>query len=256
MNTFTQHEILLNPHTKSIHRAWYGQALHGMLHERLRSVDEGLAICLHAQETKPFSLRYTLKGDNIILTLGLWDSVLRQALLCALWPGSKVTICGTTYQVETVFQKSKFDPADALPIDFTGQFTVYFRSPTCFRSSGQTVLFPEWWRVLASLYRDWKIAGGAIFEDDELTALTTGVLPTHYALETKNINFGTFMRTGFTGFCVYKTMPKLPHGVRDKLVELIQILDYVGVGYKTTMGMGAVDVRMKKGKTTHKAVYF
>jgi len=248
MNTFTKHEILLKPCMKSDNLVWYGQALNGMLFERLRSVDELLALSVHGRETKPFSLRYTLKGGSVLLTLGLWDSALRQALLCALWPGIEVSISGKTYTLETVFLKSKFDPMDASPIELSRQFTLSFRSPTCFRSSGRTLLFPDWKRVLASLYRDWKTAGGAMPDDNEIASLTAGIYPAHYTLETKEIHFGAFTLTGFTGFCVYKTAPDLSTDIRNKLAAVIQISDYAGVGYKTTMGMGAVDVRLENRK--------
>ena len=187
---------------------------------------------------------YALKGECILLTVGIWDFTLRQAFLCALWPGSEVLINYKEYQIEAVYLKKKFDPMDASPLDMPRQFTLSFRTPTCFRSSGRTLLFPEWRLVLASFYRDWQTAGGVSLEDHVMADLVEGAYPVHYSLETKQVQFGTFALSGFTGFCVYRMMPNLASGARNKLANIVQISDYVGVGYKTTMGMGAVDIRL------------
>ena len=60
--------------------------------------------------------------------------------------------------------------------------------------------------------------------------------PLCYALQTKDISFGSFVLTGFVGWCEYQV-----DGSPEAQV-LLRALPYMGAGYKTAQGMGAVRV--------------
>lgn len=60
--------------------------------------------------------------------------------------------------------------------------------------------------------------------------------PLCYALQTKDISFGSFVLTGFAGWCEYRA------DSAPETQALLRVLPYTGVGYKTAQGMGAVQV--------------
>jgi len=161
----------------------------------------------------------------IMWRVSVWDDALRMALPAAFPMGGFMRLSQTGAEIMSCKQKN--EPALQQPV--LERFRLCFLSPTCFRSSGQTLLFPEGRLVVESAAR----ASGL-----PIPELPTQCLqPLCHALKTTEVSFDSFVLTGFTGWCEYRAAPALD------LQALLRAMPYTGLGYKTAQGMGAVQVR-------------
>jgi CRISPR-associated endoribonuclease Cas6 len=237
MQTFTQHEIVLRPMGELT--GWLGHLLHGAVFARMDQCCPALGTRLHTQMRKPFSLQYTLRGGLVALSIHIWDDALRAAVPEAFAPGGRVLLSRTASQIVSATEQRREDfarPAPPLP----EVLHLRFLTPTCFRSSGRTLLFPEWRLLCESLCRDYAAAGGIEPSAEQLAALCAGLCPVQHQLHTETVTSGTYTLTGFRGACSYAIDRMLPPETRAFLAELLRVLPFTGVGYKTAQGMGGV----------------
>ena len=237
MPCFTQYQITLRP--EGTLTGWLGHLLHGALFARIDATNPALGQALHDQTRKPFSLRYALREGAIDLTLNVWDNALRAAIPSAFLVGGWARLSQTNARILSVaLQPVSTPPA---PRDAP---RLRFLTPTCFRSNGRALLFPEGRLLCQSLCRDWAVAGGEPFAADSVAALGAALYPTGHQLQTEKVSFGQFALCGFRGTCEYAIDPALPAELRAALWRLLSVLPYFGVGYKTAQGMGAVSLDM------------
>jgi len=228
LHAFTQYEIVLRP--EGTLTGWLGHLLHGALFARLEQMQPVLCAALHAQNRKPFSLWYRQREGLLIWYFSTWDDA-----LAAIMP--ELFAEGTTLRLSrTDARVLSFEPRAALrleqPVVPLTSCRLRFVAPTCFRSDGQPLLFPESRLILESAAR----ATGLPCPAQPGQALR----PMRYALETKDISFGSFVLTGFTGWCEYRAENP------PETQALLRVLPYTGAGYKTAQGMGAVRVARLK----------
>ena len=162
--------------------------------------------------------------------VSVWDDALRVTLPAACPMGGFMRLSQTGAEIMSCKQKN--EPALQQPV--LERFRLCFLSPTCFRSSGQTLLFPESRLIVESLSR----TSGLPMPDMPDQCLR----PLRHALKTKELSFGSFVLTGFMGWCEYSALPA------PELQALLRVMPYTGIGYKTAQGMGAVQVRHVREK--------
>ena len=230
MRSFTQYEIVLQP--EGTLTGWLGHLLHGALFARLEQVQPALGTALHTNNRKPFSLWYQQREGLLVWNLNIWDDVLAAIMPMLFASGTILRLSRTDARVLS------FAPCQGRllerPMPPLACCHLRFISPTCFRSSGQSLLFPESRLVLESVARATGLPCPA--QPEQV------LLPLQYSLQTKNIFFGSFKLTGFVGWCEYSVNNS------SEVQALLRSLPYTGVGYKTAQGMGAVRItRMKWG---------
>lgn len=129
--------------------------------------------------------------------------------------------------------------AKAIPAD---QITLQFGSPTAFSQGSdeggkkRIGLFPDGAAVFGSLLRRWNAFSPRQLDEALLDGLD--ILPKRYELRTEVMLMRKNEQLGFTGRITYKiTGDELS---RHLLAALADAALYLGVGYKTTQGMGLV----------------
>ena len=230
LRAFTQYEIVLQP--EGTLTGWLGHLLHGALFARLERVRPALGTALHTRNRKPFSLWYRQREGVLFWYFSTWDDALAAVIPELFAAGTVLRLSQTNVRVLS------FAPRGALrlerPRPSIQRCRLRFVTPTCFRSAGQPLLFPESRLLLESAARASGLPCPAWPEQ--------ALRPACYALQTKDISFGAFKLTGFVGWCEYFAEPS------PEAQALLRALPYTGAGYKTAQGMGAVRItRLKPG---------
>jgi CRISPR/Cas system endoribonuclease Cas6 (RAMP superfamily) len=242
MQTFTQFEITLAP--MGTLTGWLGHLLHGALFEQLKAVKPALAQRLHIKKRKPFSLSYQEREGLLVVRLGVWDDELALVVPMVFAVGGTVLLSRTTAKVRSVTLSSELTKPKTAPLP--AAFRIEFHSPTRFNSSGQTLLFPDSRHVLESLYHALALTDTALPPTQCCETMASFVHPCGYDLHTQAISFGGYTHSGFTGWCDYLIARDFPQEYNALLWELMSILPYTGIGYKTAMSMGNVILSLKK----------
>ncbi|MGL5151608.1 MAG: CRISPR-associated endoribonuclease Cas6, partial [Clostridium sp.] len=127
---------------------------------------------------------------------------------------------------------------DFLEINRISKAKVKFITPTTFRVNPCNYPLPEPRKIFKSLNRSYRdIFGDVLLSNENLDEINRYV-----ALEGLNINtdiaqYKKFAMVGFTGEVTLNI--KFPDEIIQQRVEkLLALIPYVGVGYKTGMGMG------------------
>ena len=237
-----------------------GHRAHGLFLELMRRSDHQLAAALHqSAPTKPFTVaplqaqartmrpgrRYSLRVS--LLRQDLFAPFARaffQPASAEVWLGdARFTVCevlatpnarpraGTTSGAALAEQ--------ARPVE---QVTLHFITPTAFTQGSDTAgkkqiqLFPEPHAVFNSLLRRWNDLATIPIAPQLLDRVT--ILPARYDLHTEVLQFAKSPQLGFVGRCVYE----IRGDERDRRLihALVSAAFFLGVGYKTTQGMGLV----------------
>lgn len=240
--------------------------IHGWLMDALARAAPASFAELHHRNAgrQPFTV--TAKaGDGFLATRITWIGAGAGAgILTALnqESGREIRLAGRTFRATGVSAQSCAGPAAPEP-DLTGRnadkvsrtIRLRFLTPTLFRHQEHDLLFPEPRLVFGSLVRSWN-------EHQEPLAptLTEPLIEclavSRYRLATTVVSFPRFPQRGFTGVCEYALVPW-----RAESWQLARFLGefarFAGVGYKSSMGMGGVELvaehrprrRVTRGRT-------
>ena len=122
--------------------------------------------------------------------------------------------------------------------------TMIFMTATAFSlGERQFCLFPEPTHVWGSLLRVWnRYAPEHMHMERHAIQESFGkhISVTACALHHAYLHFPTYVQKGFLGRCTYQL--DADQRLASQLTSLAAFAQYAGVGYKTTMGMGQVDV--------------
>lgn len=241
-----------------------GHRAHGLFLELMRLSDPELAAALHAQAVvKPFTVA-PMAGEARRLQTGsvynLRVTLLRSTLFAPfvrsfLQPGERppLVLGDARFALREVLATPGSHPwagiatwaqllAGARPME---EVALQFITPTAFTlgSDGagrkQIGLFPDGGAVFGSLLRRWNELAPVEIAADLLERVE--ILPCRYDLHTEILHFSKSPQLGFVGRCVYRV-----HAAPDDLVlvhALARAAFYLGVGYKTTQGMGVVRIQ-------------
>ena len=128
--------------------------------------------------------------------------------------------------------------------DGSRKTTLVFLTPTAFKSSGQYVNMPSVPLIFQSLIRKYdSFSGNTILSDEFVQEIAGRVLISSYDLRSTVFPLEGITIPSFTGRITFyvKGGGALPGMIR----MLCEFARYSGVGIKTSMGMGAVDVKMR-----------
>jgi CRISPR-associated endoribonuclease Cas6 len=239
-----------------------GHRAHGLFLELLRQVDPELATALHAPApTKPFtvaplqgSMQRLRSGSGYTLRIALLRSDLFPAFARSfLQPGApEIRLGDAGFAVREVLVTPGAHPWTSLATwdelrdqaAAAGELTVHFVTPTAFTSGVDAAghkrieLFPQPAAVFGSLLRRWNDLAPTPIDPELLGRVE--IAPSSYVLRTEMLRFAKSPQLGFTGFCRYTL-----RGDDADLRWINALADaafFLGVGYKTTQGMGLVRV--------------
>lgn len=115
---------------------------------------------------------------------------------------------------------------------------IGFVTPTAFKQDGQYVIFPQERLLLQSLILRWNeiFPELSLQDEDAFLALVRGLSIRDYRLTTARYPLKNVRIPGFYGTVWIES--RLPAPLEEVWRQLICFLPYVGVGIKTTLGMG------------------
>ncbi len=121
---------------------------------------------------------------------------------------------------------------------------LYFASPTAFHMGDREfLLFPESLPLWESLLRVWNAYAPQRYQMDKemiRTCIAGDISTEGCELHTETLHFPKYVQKGFLGTCQYTVQKHAEQA--SFLTTLAAFAYYAGVGYKTTMGMGQVQV--------------
>jgi CRISPR-associated endoribonuclease Cas6 len=237
-----------------------GHRVHALFLDLMRRSDPALAAMLHADgPVKPFTVaslqergRRLQAGDEYVVRLALLRGDLYLPFASVFLRGTPPELqVGTARfavrEVQTTPEGhpwagvaswsdlvARARPEETIAFDFVTP-TAFSQSEDA-RGKKQYGLFPEPKAVFGSLLRRWNLLAPAPLPADLLERLE--VLPSRYELRTAMLRFGKGPQLGFTGYCAYQVHG--PETERVLLAMLAEAAFFLGVGYKTTQGMGLV----------------
>lgn len=174
--------------------------------------------------------RYFLEAGPITVSLGKNDFQLSRMLFTP-HTGPTGWVDSTDLQTLITFPVQK-------------EILLTFCSPTAFSlGNHQFQLFPEPVFVWESLLRTWNRSTPEYLnmEKQQLCdCIKRFISMTSCAVETAFMHFPRHVQKGFVGQCTYQIAGD--HPLLANLTTLAAFAYYAGVGYKTTMGMGQVQV--------------
>ncbi|WP_013334246.1 CRISPR system precrRNA processing endoribonuclease RAMP protein Cas6 [Gloeothece verrucosa] len=242
--------------------ATLGRAIHAQVLEWINLGNSELANQVHESQIAPLSLsgllgnrrpKGTEAGDNFYFRIGLLNGNLIEPLLkgIEIWgtqplifanfpfvlrnyytlPGTHRLAGATNYYVltQTVQEQRKI--------------TLKFLSPTSFKQQKSIQLFPLSDLVFGSLQRRWNEFAP---ENLQIPALTWDALVTAYELKTYALKLESGAEIGSQGWISYE----FNSSEQAKYASVLsQFAFFAGVGRKTTMGMGQVQLTVNNDIT-------
>ena len=154
---------------------------------------------------------------------------------------------GTKLGVEVVSRQDAANLNDSLQIPGgdmdCGRFLLRFVSPCGFRTNGEYAIFPSVSLILGSLRQRWD----AVFpfsplnDEEALAALEAGVKITGYHLRGASFKLKGVSIPAFSGVATMNA--RLSPPMLRLLRALLSFGTFCGVGIKTTLGMGGLEVK-------------
>ena len=154
---------------------------------------------------------------------------------------------GTKLRVEVVSRHDAANLNDILQIPGgdmdCGRFLLRFVSPCGFRTNGEYAIFPSVPLILGSLRQRWDAAFpfSPLNDEEALAALEAGVKITGYHLRGASFKLKGVSIPAFSGAATLNA--RLSPPMLRLLRALLSFGTFCGVGIKTTLGMGGLEVK-------------
>ena len=254
-----------------------GVLAHGAFMEMVRQVDPTLSTYFHdANQRKPYTVSPLLghgspenepirigAGQEVWMRVSLLDGELFQVLASYLLDGGPlpaVQLRDIPFRVvEAQTTPGSHPRAGCTTLDdlferwthsnhIPDTVTLRFLTPTAFRmgkwANGQmrNVLVPDPAPIWKGLRRQWGYAGGFDPGREHTDWVTENVGLTAHHIKTRLLSFGKYDQVGFEGWATFRAVGAAPPELAY-WQALADFAFYAGVGYKTPMGMGQVEVQ-------------
>lgn len=224
------------------------KCIHGFLFKVLQEYDSGLATIYHDKSAnQSFTIstifdgedkrKKIFKGNSLLkFHISLYDEETNSAFLRFIRKNNKIQFNSKELLIEKVCcENIDFEFLERNKIS---KATIKFITPTTFRVNPSNFPLPEPRKIFKSLNRNYK----DIFNEELLNSENLDEVNKYVAVEGLDINteiaeYKKYKFLGFTGMVILKI--KFPNeDIQNKLEKLMALIPYVGIGYKTGMGMG------------------
>ncbi len=251
-----------------------GNQTHALFLNLISQIDLDLAARLHDEPNyRPFTVsslkgieqqgqKITVKvGQTCFFRVTLLDGgeIWRSLSRCFLEARKrKVVLGGASFEVLRLISTPEADTTGwALSTDWQslatvpqiGALTIHFTSPTAFSLGNRHFAFyPEPILVWDSLLRSWNLYAPEVLRMDKeriREAVKTSIFITDHSLKTATVQYPKYPQKGFIGRCRYQIQES---EIAQWIGALAGLAHYSGIGYKTTMGMGQVRVKIERAE--------
>lgn len=239
-----------------------GHRAHALFLALMQQADPALAAALHDEKrSKPFTVatlqteaRRLRPGSTYTLRMTLLRGALFGPLARLFLPTERppLRLGSARFALQDMLVTPGSHPwagasswdallEEARPAD---ELTLRFASPTAFTQGADAAghkrvgIFPDSAAIFGSLLRRWNDLAPTPLPSDLLERVD--LLPSNYDLHTEMLQFAKSQQVGCVGRCAY-----LVHGTpadRRLVHALARAAFFLGVGYKTTQGMGLARV--------------
>lgn len=225
--------------------------LYAHLLEKLPQED---ALWLHEEDSRTISqfLRYEKDHNCYIWTVNTLSDAVAELLCPILDDLVEVSVENQVFSVlDKTIRKITAELLLHRAREETGnKRTLSFLTTTSFKQNGRYVIFPQERLVLQSLIMRWNEVFPQYVLDDEdaFQAILAGIHIVDYQLRTSRFHLKGVRIPGFVGSCVMEARLALP--LMELWNALMLFADYSGIGIKTGLGMGGLQIRKTKTTTT------
>lgn len=236
-------EVPENLHPDSSWGYWFYAAL-------MEHIPEGMADMFHLPDRTPINqhLSISAREKSVHWVINLLGDEAEQGLLSHLESISELELRECEHPLKLVLNgKRSFTDVNALwnHAAETPDATVHRLSivtPTAFRSNHRYVIFPEIRLILQSLILRWNSLTPAlgIGDEDVLKMMETQIWMRDYRLQTQRFEFKGQKIPGFCGTIWLQN--RLPAPLLEIWKGLLLFSEFSGIGIKTALGMGAVEL--------------
>lgn len=217
----------------------------------LENCPNSFATEIHNTGFTPISHKLVIKDNKIIWEVSLFneaipilDNVLKnkkewfikkEKLLLNV-----VDIKSNTIDADYFFKKSReiCDRNKVININFT--------TTTAFKRKGVVQNIPSNYLIMQSLFKKWNsVFKEAYIEDEDnegIEAIALAIFIKNFKIKNSIYNFKGQSINGFQGDFTLTTYNNIDHFHKELAYALILFAQYCGIGIKTAMGMGGVDI--------------
>ena len=260
-------EVSLEPSQQLRLRGLGGEALFGLVLAFIRRLDEDLASELHdARGLKPISVSCidagvepragiitVPKGTPCQFSFSTLSEQLTETLFRNLdrreAHAQGFTLSGAHINIASITLSSKDEPVpgtsyqslleEARPVS---TIRLRFMSPTSFRRDRDQVFLPIPELIFNSLLSRWNAFSPHKLPESLAGRIKEIRLAKFKSLSSSLVTFSSYRIIGFTGEVGFIIPRGTPQEFAEMLDSLSRFAYYSGVGYKTTMGMGTVEL--------------
>lgn len=215
----------------------------------LSRIPEEQGEALHSQEDHPISqyLSCSRSGGPGVWHIALLNDAAHELFVPVLENVRSIDLHTGTLAVSAINHEAEKTPKEIIlsgRAANTGRASLQFVSPASFRQAGRYVIYPQEKLIIGSLVKRWNSFCPEYRMDDEdaLQMLENSVRITDYSLRTVRFRLKNALIPCFTGKITLSAGLPLP------LAELWNALlcwaEYSGIGIKTALGMGGVQVSL------------
>jgi len=227
-----------------------GGECHGLLFAMLGDMSPEFSNAVHDAKENPFSvgplrgqgrlksgLFYLLEGNSYSFTVSalsetMQEFVRRMTTVTRSPHQFRLGSADCRWTEPKLVRETSFD--DLLRQAPQAKFGLKFRSPTCFRSQGVTLLYPGPELVFHNLQEKWNSFSPVPLSID----IDAQLFVSKYRLKTRAVRFSQYQLNGFTGIVEYCFAKHAGDDFKHAIWTLAQFASFSGIGYKTGMGMG------------------
>lgn len=223
-----------------------GSLIHGLIME----ITKENATYLHKEELKPFALHLRFDADSktSYLHISTLNETAKDIIFSAL--DSKSTIYlkqkQTEYNIKCIGEETT-DFRDILNEQFLSEelnkkATINFLTPTTYKSNGDYLAFPQIKNIFINLYHKWVhfSKGADIYDKTLIDKICDFTKIYKYQMRSADYSVDSNGIISFKGTLTFKSdIPMSIISIRNALLILGK---YSGMGSKTSLGMGGVDV--------------
>lgn len=228
---------------------------HGIFFSILKEYNEKISKQYHEKPSKQsfsispilskekFNIRYFDKYSLLKVNISLYNDEIHKGLFEFIKKNEKVNYGGRELLIEEISYKSIDE--EFLDEKRIKRGVINFITPTVFRINPANSPIPNPRRIFKSLNKSYDtIYNYKLLEDEIIEQIEKYVTVEGFNINTEVAKYKKFNITGFVGNVTLNL--KYPEDtVQRKLERLFALASYVGIGYKTGMGMGQCIVSKK-----------
>lgn len=211
----------------------------------METIDTEYAQKLHENQINPYSQCLVKEKGNPVWYVKTLTEEAYENIIIPLTKLDKIVIRKKEIEAELISQQTEVVQEKNLVRDFydkpCGKYiTVYFLTPTAFKSGGRYVFYPDLRLIYQSLMQKYSAVSDALemVDEDTLETISKKSEIIKFRLQTAPFPIEKVRITGFYGQITIKVTG--PETLARYIRMLLQFGKFSGVGIKTSMGMGAI----------------